>query len=244
MSNRTTDWVKIYHSQLSVPDALAIELERLITSGEILIGSRIPPERELADLWGLSRSSVRDALRQLALRGLVERRPGRGTLVVDHANHLGGSLTELLNESQRELAQVMELRMVIEPSATAIAAERARPSDLEELSGLLDEMSEDVNAQRFTELDESFHRLIVRATGNPLLVSLLERVAEMIDLSRSELFQRPSRRETSLSEHAQILKALYSRDPELAGRAARAHLESVRHRIASIDRESAIKNPS
>jgi GntR family transcriptional repressor for pyruvate dehydrogenase complex len=149
-----------------------------------------------------------------------------------------------LNESQRELAQVMELRMVIEPSATAIAAERARPSDLEELSGLLDEMSEDVNAQRFTELDESFHRLIVRATGNPLLVSLLERVAEIIDLSRGELFQRPSRRETSLSEHAQILKALYSRDPELANRAARAHLESVRDRIASIDRESAIKNPS
>jgi GntR family transcriptional repressor for pyruvate dehydrogenase complex len=233
MFDEPSDWVGIHHSQLSVPDNLAVEIERLILSGLLPVGGRIPPERELAELWGLSRSSVRDALKQLALRGLIERRPGRGTIVVEKVNQLGGTLIDLLNDGQHELLQVMEVRTVIEPSVAARAAQRARPVDLEELAQLLREMSEKVTVKRFAELDRTFHLSIARATGNPLLVSLLERVGEIVDQSPHELLQSRSEHLTTLSEHAAIFQALCERDPEAAEAAALAHLESVQQQILS-----------
>jgi GntR family transcriptional repressor for pyruvate dehydrogenase complex len=233
MFAESSDWVDVYHSQLSVPDNLALEIERLILSGLLPVGERIPPERELAELWGLSRSSVRDALKQLALRGLIERRPGRGTIVVEKVNQLGGTLMDLLNQSQHELLQVMEVRTVIEPSVAARAAERARSVDLEELAQLLHEMSEKVTTKRLAELDRTFHLTIARAAGNPLLVSLLERVGEIVDQSPHELLQDRNQSLATLDEHSAIFQALCDRDSNAAEAAALAHLESVQHQILS-----------
>lgn len=231
MFDEPSDWASIHQAQLSVPDNLAVQLEKLILSGQLPVGGRIPPERELAELWGLSRSSVRDALKQLALRGLIERRPGRGTIVVENVNQFGGTLMELLNDDQHELLQVMEVRTVIEPSVAARAAQRARPVDLDELAHVLHEMSEKVSTERMAELDRTFHLLVARAAGNPLLASLLERVGEIVAQSPHELLQ--SRREhlTTLKEHNAIFEALRAGDPEAAEAAALAHLESVQQQI-------------
>jgi GntR family transcriptional repressor for pyruvate dehydrogenase complex len=226
----TTSWGSLHRTQLSVPDNLAVEIERLIVSGALPIGSRFPPERELAELWHVSRSSVRDALRQLALSGFIERRSGRGTTVVENVNRLGGDLVELLDQNQRDLAQVMEIRTMIEPSVTAKAARRASAADLIELAELLEKMSGRITAARFTELDRAFHLSIARATGNPLLVSLLERVSEIVDQSRDAPLWSHSRRVTSLREHHAI-DALRSGDPNDAELAALAHLESIKRRI-------------
>jgi GntR family transcriptional repressor for pyruvate dehydrogenase complex len=233
MLDEPSDWVGIHRSQLSVPDNLAVEIEKLILSGQLPVGGRIPPERELAELWGLSRASVRDALKQLALRGLIERRPGRGTIVVEKVNQFGGTLMDLLNDGQHELLQVMEVRTVIEPSVAARAAQRARPVDLEELAQLLREMSQKVTVKRFAELDRTFHLSIARATGNPLLVSLLERVGEIVDQSPHELLQSRSEHLATLSEHAAIFQALCEKDPKAAEAAALGHLESVQQQILS-----------
>jgi len=231
MVNESTDWAGLYRSPLSVPDNLAVELERLIHSGSLPVGGRIPPERELAELCGLSRSSVRDALKQLALRGLIERRPGRGTIVVENVNQFGSTLIDLLNDDSHELLQVMEVRTVIEPSVAARAAQRARPIDLEELTKLLHEMSEKVSAKRLAELDRNFHLVIARAAGNPLLVSLLERVEEIVGQSPHEILQGRSEHLKMLSEHAAILQALSEHDAGAAEAAALAHLESVQQQI-------------
>lgn len=233
MFNEPSDWAGVYQSPLSVPDNLAVELEKLILSGQLPVGGRIPPERELAELWGLSRSSVRDALKQLELRGLIERRPGRGTLVVESVNQLGGTLVELLNEGQHELLQVMEVRTVIEPWVAARAAERARPLELEEIERLLHEMSEPVSDDRLAELDRTFHLSIARAAGNPLLASLLERVGEIVDESPHDLRQSPSEHLETLGEHTAIFKALCDRDAIAAEAAAQAHLDSVERLILS-----------
>ena len=233
MFDEPSDWAGIYQSQLSVPDNLAVELEKLILSGQLPVGGRIPPERELAELWGLSRSSVRDALKQLELRGLIERRPGRGTIVVDSFNQLGGTLAELLNEGQHELLQVMEVRAVIEPWVAARAAQRARPLELEEIGRLLREMSEKVSDQRMAELDRAFHLSIARAAGNPLLASLLERVGEIVDESPHELLQNPREHLATLNEHAAIFKALCDKDVEAAEAAAQNHLDSIERQIIS-----------
>jgi len=231
MFDEPSDWAGIHQSQLSVPDNLAVQLEKLILSGKIPVGGRIPPERELAELWGLSRSSVRDALKQLSLQGLIERRPGRGTIVVEKVNQFGDTLMELLNDDQHELLQVMEVRTVIEPSVAARAAQRARPADLDELAHVLGEMSERVSTKRMAELDRSFHLSIARAAGNPLLASLLERVGEIVDRSPHELLQTRSEHLTTVSEHTAIFQALCARDPEAAEAAAIAHLESVQQQI-------------
>jgi GntR family transcriptional repressor for pyruvate dehydrogenase complex len=233
MFDEPSEWAGIHQAQLSVPDNLAVQLEKLILSGQIPLGGRIPPERELAELWGLSRSSVRDALKQLALQGLIERRPGRGTIVVERANQFGDTLVELLNDDQHELLQVMEVRTVIEPSVAARAAQRARPVDLDEIARVLDEMSQRVPTKRMAELDRTFHLLIARAAGNPLLASLLERVGEIVDRSPHELLQSRKAHLTTLGEHSAIFKALCERDPEAAEAAALAHLQSVQQQILS-----------
>ncbi|MBW4078133.1 MAG: FadR family transcriptional regulator [Acidobacteria bacterium] len=233
MFDEPSDWAGIYQSQLSVPDNLAVELERLILCGQLPVGGRIPPERELAELWGLSRSSVRDALKQLELRGLIERRPGRGTIVVDNVNQLGGTLVELLNEGQHELLQVMEVRAVIEPWVAARAAQRARPLELEEIGRLLHEMSDKVSDQRLAELDRAFHLAIARAAGNPLLASLLERVGEIVAESPHELLQNRREHLATLSEHAAIFQALCDKDVGAAEAAAQSHLDSIERQILS-----------
>jgi len=109
---------------------------------------------------------------------------------------------------------------------------------------LLDEMFREESTERFSELDRSFHLLIARATGNPLLISLLERVAEIVDQSRHVALQSSNRRTTSLNEHVAILKALQARDPLAAEAAAQAHLDSIQTRITRREMPENSDNPS
>jgi len=116
---------------LSVPAELASDIERLIIDGQLPPGAKLPPERDLAHMLRVSRASVRDALRDLEMRGLVERTPGRGTIVTDRpSTGLDRVLLRELGSRERDLLEVMELRAILEPPMTARAALRATARDL------------------------------------------------------------------------------------------------------------------
>ncbi|HZD38105.1 MAG TPA: GntR family transcriptional regulator, partial [Actinomycetes bacterium] len=117
------EWADLAPTSLSLPAELATDIERLILAGELPPGAKLPPERELATTLGVSRASIRDALRDLEMRGLLERTPGRGTIVADRpSSGLGRALLRELHPRTRDLLEVMEVRSIIEPPMTARAA--------------------------------------------------------------------------------------------------------------------------
>jgi GntR family transcriptional regulator, transcriptional repressor for pyruvate dehydrogenase complex len=226
------DWSQLDSRTLSRPDALTIALERLMFDGELSPGERLPGERELAQMLAVSRASVRDALRDLEQRGLVDRRPGRGTVVTDpSATPSGDALAMALDSRRLNLAQVMEVRACIEPQIALRTAQRATARDVAALTKIHDSMASERSSAKFAALDRTFHHAIAIYSHNPLLVRLLEAVNDLIAPSRSSSLQSAARRRSSIDEHIRILQAIAAHDPVEAQLAAQSHVESVQRRI-------------
>lgn len=217
---------------------LAGELTRMIRDGSLVAGDRIPSERELAELVGVSRASVREALRELELRGMLDRRPGRGTVVTDAPRpELDAGLLGSVDVAGRMLREVMDLRAVVEPPITERAAARGTAAEVEALRALLED-SEDAAQEgaeayrRYAVLDVEFHLALARMTHNPLLDRLLAVTNEWMAPSRQAALQSARRIEVSLAAHKKIFAAVVGRDPDGAAAAMREHLDQIRRLIA------------
>lgn len=213
-------------------DAVFEILEHLIASRQLPPGSRLPPERDLAVQLGVSRNSVREAVHELELKRLVERRSGRGTIVLDTSRTTPhGNLLEELSKEERDLLEIMDFRLAIEPPIAGLAAERATRGNLSRLTSILDEMANERSATRTAELDYAFHSAIARATQNRLLVRLHDVSATWMRSSRREALQTRARRATSLAGHRRIQQAIAAHDREGAKAAMADHIEQVRRVI-------------
>ncbi|WP_060914976.1 FadR/GntR family transcriptional regulator [Microbacterium oleivorans] len=226
------DWSTLRRGKsLSVPDMLSVNLERLILNGELKTGEKLPNERELAELLGASRVSIRQALHELEARGMIDRRPGRGTVVVDPSEGVGsagaGISAVLAAEGTGELQRIMELRAMIEPPIAALAASRVTARDVEQLRAYIADMESEFDLERYSELDRAFHQAIAQYTHNPLLSQLTDLIATEIAPSRRRTLQTPERRETSNAAHRAIFEAIAERDSERAEAEARAHVQTV-----------------
>lgn len=230
----TVDWSTIIGAAKNTPDALAMQLQRMVLNNELREGDRLPPEREFAAQLGVSRTTLREALRVLELRGLLERKQGRGTVIraVSDSQH-ALAIASGLDVDAQDLLNVMEVRACVEPPVAALAAERATPPDVERLRQLVVEMSGDLTPQKFAELDRLFHRTIAQITHNPLLLRLLDRVAEIVEVSRREHLLSRSRQKSSLAEHIAIYEAIVSRDGAAAHIAAHNHIRSIQARLTA-----------
>lgn len=229
------DWSRVRQvNSLSLPDRLSVQLEKLIIDGELEAGSKLPAERELAEVLGVSRVSIRQALHELEVRGMIDRAPGRGTTVLSplqSAQSSGVSISTALDAVDRDLASIMELRAIIEPPIAALTASRATARDVAQLQDLVDQMSLDVPLERYADLDASFHQAIANYSHNPLLSVLTEQISELIAPSRHSALQTKQRRRNSTVQHQKILDAITQHDPESAEREAAAHLQSVTEEI-------------
>lgn len=195
-------------------------------------GERIPSERALSEELGFSRGSIRDALRDLAQKGLISRKPGSGTIVQAFDSSLmGRTFAAGLTPEGTELLQVMEVRVCIEPPLAQRAASRATDRDITQLGRIVEDTRGVDTATEFAVLDRSFHLAIAQYTYNPLLVSLLDRVHELTAPSRSENLLTRSRISSSVQEHQAIVEAIAARDPQGAFDAAAAHIASIQARI-------------
>lgn len=221
-------------TRMSVPDRLSIDLERLILLGELEPGERIPSERELAGHLGVSRVSIRQALHELENRGLIDRRPGRGTIVLKPGEN--SELAErgfgLAHALHGQVGEIMELRAIIEPPIARIAAARATSRDIAQLEELVLAMEEEVTKKRYAELDRAFHQAIAQYAHNPLLVLLNEQIATQIAPSRSTTYQTKARRKASREAHRRIYEAIAAGDGEAAEREAREHVRDISRQIA------------
>ncbi|WP_454810684.1 FadR/GntR family transcriptional regulator [Paenarthrobacter nitroguajacolicus] len=210
----------------SVSADIASHLEQLILTGQVRPGEKIPPEREIAEKLGVSRTSVRQAIHELTLKGLTDRKPGKGT-VVTALDSKAGSLLNALSQEDRQLFQVTDLRQVVEPAVAHRAAERVTPAILQQLEDVLIRTLDVSTADESAELDEHFHLLVAHATQNPLLVALVELMKEWMTEVRHESHVTKVGREASLAGHQRIYRAIKANDAEQAESAMRDHISDI-----------------
>ncbi len=213
-------------------DQAIAKIKDLISSGEFTAGSRLPTERELTQRFGVSRSSLREATRALALVGVLESRVGDGTYVTTLEPELLltgiGFVSDLV--SVRSLIEIHQVRRLLEPEATRFATPRLTDDDLGRLAECLGRMKGADDVPAFIEADMAFHKVILDACGNATLASLIENLSS--GTMRARLWHALIARgatEATLESHISIYDALVARD---AGRAAAA---DVMHLAAAED---------
>ena len=215
-----------------IPEEIVSQLYGLIRNGHLKPGDRLPPERELAQQFGVSRASVREAMRLLDQKGLVDIKPGAGTFVTeDVVEAIVQAFSNLLAESEDGAGDVFEMRLLLEPHVASLAAQRATDADIERLRRILKEQGTDIETGGTgVAYDTAFHFAIANTTNNSALVAVTHAISDILSQSREDSLMSPERSQKSLRSHLQILAAIESGDPEATQTAMHEH-------IAQIDRE-------
>lgn len=215
---------------MSLTDDAIIKIKELIVSGQLRPGDRLPKEREFAAELGLSRNSLREAVRALSLIRVLDVRQGDGTYVTSlRPDVLLEALSFAVDLAQDQtIAELFEVRRLLEPAATALAASRISDADLAELSGLTARMWDSSSAEELVRRDLEFHEGIVQATGNETLVMLCRSVAQRTVRVRVwRGIVEEGIVEWTCQQHEAIHRALARHDGALALAAATVHVAEV-----------------
>lgn len=238
-------------SQINRRPTLSEEVLRrfvdVLNTGEIVPGDKLPPERELASLLGISRPAVREALRALSLLGIIDAQPGRGTHIVESLDRLPLEpyiLKLLLNRGR--LLDLMEIRKINEPEVAALAAQRGTEEDLMNLRAVYAEHvclvadTEDIAVD--AQAGRGFHLALARACGNETLARLLDSLSDL--LSQTGMLIVSRRHGASLEPHLAILEAVERRDAAEARRLMQEHLAHVesdlQESLKQVDRDHTV----
>jgi len=204
-------------------EEVIVRLAGLLHQGRLKPGDRLPPERALAQRMRVSRATLREALRVMQLRGLIVSRQGAG-------NFIAGGKPEDLAEALHHLAlqDIFELRLLVEPSIAALAAERANRQDLLRLESILQQQEKEMNEKRMAGLtDEAFHSALAEATHNRAVLQVGSTLMKVISPSRNESLQTSERARVSLASHRRIVEAIQAGDSVEARRAMEEHIRSI-----------------
>ena len=208
------------------------QIEDSVLKGILKPGDQLPSERELAEQFGVSRTAVREAIKALGEKGLVESYSGRGTFITNGTSHaIRQSLDLMMKIGQAEgSGHLAEVRDILEPEIAALAAARAEEqhlASLREAVTVMDEAKSD--AEAFIEADLDFHLALAEAAANPLILSLIDSIVGLLREQRLRIFQTDGGPERGQYHHKRILKAVENHDSERARQCMRAHLKQVRN---------------
>src|SRR5947209_9540638 len=213
-----------------VYEQIAEQIEKLILSGELRNGDRLPTERELSEQFQASRTAVREAMKSLAQKGLIDMRPGRGTIVIDGTSQaVQHSLNMILKlgPTDRTL-NLVEVREILEPEIAALAALRASEEDIRALRTAVELMDDNMhNAAAFIAADNNFHQILAKATQNVIILTLVNSIVALLSEQRKLIFTVSGGPERGQLHHKLLLDAVLHHDPEAARTAMRSHLAQV-----------------
>jgi GntR family transcriptional repressor for pyruvate dehydrogenase complex len=211
----------------SAVDRCSAEIRHLLAAKSYRSGDRLPPERELAEIVGVSRPVVREAIRRLAADGLLIARRGAGTFVADI-----------------ELADVFDVRLRLEPLAAELAAARRSADQAQRLRSLAREMKTLIGRpEEFSACDADIHRLIAEASGNALLRKLLRSLGQQVTLSRSLTSQSRTVRITTLRDISETVDAIAAKNAQKAASAMERHIANIEASITRSDGASTAAPP-
>jgi GntR family transcriptional regulator, transcriptional repressor for pyruvate dehydrogenase complex len=218
----------------TVGQVLLRQFVGLLRDGRLRPGDKLPPERELATMLGISRPSVRQALSALGLIGIIEPRQGSGTYVAESLSRLPlEPFVYRLLLNQGSFDELMEVRGLIEPGVTALAAERATEEGLRGIQQALERYEAAIDDAESVDIEADygmeFHRALAAAAGNSTVLALLDGLRDLIGAAGRVLGSEE--RGASLKAHRAIFRAVKASDAELAERRMRAHLNDVSSRL-------------
>ncbi len=219
--------------------------KQLIAEGALIPGQKIPAERELSSMFGVSRGSLRPALKVLESMGVISQRVGDGTyLNADSARILGKSLDFLVAVDDISDNELYESRLIVEPELAALAAERATRADLRVLEEALNSMREGLSdTWLIVKQDLAFHNGIFRCAGNRVCERFFGVVQQALlhSMARTSQLNFPAE---IVESHEKIYRAIFDRDPELARRRMIEHIEWARDTMLQKQRSPASSNPA
>jgi GntR family transcriptional regulator, transcriptional repressor for pyruvate dehydrogenase complex len=227
-------WLEMMYTPIrssKVYEQITEQIEQLILSGKLRSGDRLPTERELAEQFQASRTAVREAMKTLAQKGLVDMRPGRGTIVIDGTSQaMRHSLGLMMRVGQADGPEnLVEVREILEPEIAALAAARATEEHIAALQEAVEIMDASLDdADTFIDADNDFHRALAKATQNALILSFLDSIVDLLSEQRKNIFSVTGGSSRGQMHHKLLLAAIQRHDPEAARVAMRAHLQQVR----------------
>ncbi len=216
----------------SAYEEIVRQIEALVASGELRAGDRLMTERELAEKFGVSRVTVRQALSVLQAMGLIESKVGNGTFARNSPVPTVTVLASVLNPRRSSLLEQLELRRLIEPEVARLAAARASLAQTREMAHHIELQEQMMKQGRpFVEEDSAFHMSIARSSGNELLVRMMESIHELLRDSREQSLRTRSGMARSLDGHRRIIDAIRRADERDAQRAMLKHVLEVEANI-------------
>lgn len=223
------------HDNRALSEKIISQISDALVRGELKPGDRLPPERELAEQFGVSRTVIRDAVKTLAGRGILHVKHGAGIFVAtSEENMIGrlGALSDILPVQGAGLRDLFEVRKVLETEGAEWAARGRNAYHLERLRGILDDAyrhSDDPEV--LSERDAQFHVAIAEASQNLVLVRVMLTLLDLLAQSRRESLSIPGRAQLSLKDHERIVEAIEAQRPAEAREAMLRHLTSVESAI-------------
>jgi GntR family transcriptional repressor for pyruvate dehydrogenase complex len=218
-------------SKSRLVDRVVSEIQKQIIDGKLTPGMMLPPERELTEQLGVSRTALREAIRMLVSKGLLETRPGIGTIVKKiGGDQIAEPLSMILEQTGGiNLDHISQVRYILEVEIAGVAAREATADDLERIEAILQSLSlEKDDHEKFNRLDAEFHSALAKASHNPLLAVLLDSIRGLMDSVRQMIQNYPNLPDVVIPDHRNIFECIKSQDPEGAREAMHEHLEHAR----------------
>lgn len=208
------------------------QIENLILEGNLSPGDALPTERELAQAFGISRGTLREAFRILEREGLIDARPGGGRYLSKALTKVEDKTRIMDNIERATIIELLEARVIFEAGIVELAAKRATAEDIAEIEAAFVKWGEiDLDGEDRTNPDQAFHLSIAKATHNVVLVNLIELHMDLLQRTLNKTVKIPGRKEEVYEEHLSILQAIKEKDPVKAKEALLNHLTKVKENI-------------
>jgi len=223
-------------SKVTLYDDVIAQLREVISDGSLRPGDKLPPERQLASQLGVSRATLREALKGLSLMGVIQIKQGEGTFIREDINaRLISQPLRFLPPSESDLMlELLETRQAIEPMAAKLAAERAEEKDMCEMREALEEMKSHLSltdTSRTSASDLAFHLTICKASKNSIIYQVERSIQKMLLNTMKTTIFIPSAVGTAMAYHERILAAILNHDSDEAFAATLEHLEKVSYNV-------------
>ena len=234
-SDRATQNLKAV-KKTKLHEQIVNQIQALIDKGRLKHGDQLPPERELATIFKVSRHSLREAIRILEQKKVLKSRPGSGTyIILEEESVVVEFIATAINREKNTLDEIFQFRELLEPQIAALAAQNATHADHEVLQDLLDRQQKEPDKEIAKGLDQDFHLALARATGNAVLLQIVELLGHIFSKSRHADSQSPHRSRLSIQGHQAIVEAIKDANPKAARDLMAAHLGTIREFVLSPD---------
>ncbi len=229
--------------KISITNMVAENIRELIETGQYIPGQKLPTEAGFCQMWGVSRTSIREALRILQALGYVDIKPGKGSFVSEQP-FLQKSQKNWYESENAQFSDFMEVRFAIEPLAVRLSVERATPKEVAELFEVHQSFihaNESHDLTKMIMLDELFHTKIMSYTKNPLLININKQLLNSFRIYRGESFTDSCVYNNAVQPHERILQCFYAKDMETAVLEMQRHLEITEADMRQIHGNSGIE---